>query len=149
MVDSYKKLNERYDERINHLQRISKIITDDMKDAFPSDTKKIDQYVDCINRNYKNYYEPDFFKVTTASLRVLFEEYEWAKSRTYGPEYIGCDEFRPSVSSQGIRSWNLLVSQAYDEITTREEIKALLPIYENLADRLTSAHQWFRSKKQC
>ncbi|CAH8821157.1 unnamed protein product [Trichobilharzia szidati] len=83
--------------------------------------------------------------VTTASLRVLFEEYgelvpdikwtfqrykptleahkEWAKSRTYGPEYIGCDEFRPSVSSQGIRSWNLLVSQAYDEITTREEIK--------------------------
>ncbi|CAH8821150.1 unnamed protein product [Trichobilharzia szidati] len=57
--------------------------------------------------------------------------------RTYGPEYIGCDEFRPSVSSQGIRSWNLLVSQAYDEITTREEIKALLPIYENLADRLT------------
>ncbi|CAH8821144.1 unnamed protein product [Trichobilharzia szidati] len=109
--------------------------------------------------------------VTTASLRVLFEEYgelvpdikwtfqrykptleahkEWAKSRTYGPEYIGCDEFRPSVSSQGIRSWNLLVSQAYDEITTREEIKALLPIYENLADRLMSAHQWFRSKKQC
>ncbi|CAH8821148.1 unnamed protein product [Trichobilharzia szidati] len=79
----------------------------------------------------------DSYKMTTASLRVLFEEYEWAKSRTYGPEYIGCDEFRPSVSSQGIRSWNLLVSQAYDEITTREEIKALLPIYENLADRLT------------
>ncbi|CAH8821159.1 unnamed protein product [Trichobilharzia szidati] len=87
----------------------------------------------------------DSYKMTTASLRVLFEEYgelvpdikwtfqrykptleahkEWAKSRTYGPEYIGCDEFRPSVSSQGIRSWNLLVSQAYDEITTREEIK--------------------------
>ncbi|CAH8862785.1 unnamed protein product [Trichobilharzia szidati] len=122
---------------------------DDLKDAFPSDTKKIDQYVACINRNFQKYYEPDFFKLTIASLRVLFEEYGWEKSRKYGPEYNGCDEFRPSISSQGIRSWNLLVSEAYDEITTREEIKALLPIYEKLADRLTSAHQWFRSKKQC
>ncbi|CAH8862779.1 unnamed protein product [Trichobilharzia szidati] len=150
---------------------MSGIITDDLKDAFPSDTKKIDQYVACINRNFQKYYEPDFFKLTIASLRVLFEEYgelvqeinwdfvrykptllenkRWEKSRKYGPEYNGCDEFRPSISSQGIRSWNLLVSEAYDEITTREEIKALLPIYEKLADRLTSAHQWFRSKKQC
>nr|CAH8860427.1 unnamed protein product [Trichobilharzia regenti] len=83
----------------------------DLKDAFPNDKKVIDQYVNCINKIYLEYYKPDIFKGAESG---------------FGPEYSGCDKLRLHIPSQ-----------------------ELLPIYENIADKLTSVHQWYRTKRQC
>nr|CAH8861931.1 unnamed protein product [Trichobilharzia regenti] len=168
---SARKLNTRYEDRIVQVDTISQIITNNLKEAFPSRASITDRYYQCINKNYLEYHRPDIFKVMMPSVLVLIEEYkeidpdinaalfhckyllkeakDELKHSRFGPAYTGCDRFLPPFSSQGIRSWNLLVSQVYEEMSTREAIKELLPIYEAIVDRLTSVQQWFRWKKQC
>nr|CAH8861949.1 unnamed protein product [Trichobilharzia regenti] len=126
IIQSYKKLNTRYEDRIVQVDTISQIITNNLKEAFPSRASITDRYYQCINKNYLEYHRPDIFKVMMPSVLVLIEEYNELKHSRFGPAYTGCDRFLPPFSSQ-----------------------ELLPIYEAIVDRLTSVQQWFRWKKQC
>nr|CAH8861946.1 unnamed protein product [Trichobilharzia regenti] len=145
---SARKLNTRYEDRIVQVDTISQIITNNLKEAFPSRASITDRYYQCINKNYLEYHRPDIFKVMMPSVLVLIEEYkeidpdinaalfhckyllkeakDELKHSRFGPAYTGCDRFLPPFSSQ-----------------------ELLPIYEAIVDRLTSVQQWFRWKKQC
>nr|CAH8865310.1 unnamed protein product [Trichobilharzia regenti] len=124
------KLTKRKADNFN---RIIDSYKNNLKDVFPSKSNITDQYVNCINKNYLEYYKPHICNddlvpdIKESLLRCKYS----------------------SEGNKSIRSWNLLVSRAYEEISTREAMKKLLPLYEKIADRLTSAHQWYRTKRQC
>nr|CAH8865308.1 unnamed protein product [Trichobilharzia regenti] len=118
------KLTKRKADNFN---RIIDSYKNNLKDVFPSKSNITDQYVNCINKNYLEYYKPHICNddlVPDIKESLLRCKYSSEGNKKY--DYTGCDKFQPSISSQ-----------------------ELLPLYEKIADRLTSAHQWYRTKRQC